>query len=394
MALMNWIKNIFTPSIIEKAPVEKDKIKILSEREQSLKQESKPFCANTDWFKIIPSSTAPKNIQVFLNKPFQKVLTLRDLNQERIRKEKERMQKLKDNALHLIEQINFALKQANVSEAEEMLGKLNNIHKALKGDEFKQTITNLVKLVNELKTKIEKREEKKRNRERDKEVQILQAQQERERKKCDVEERKRRLELEECERKKSVREKLVRDITQKKNDSQQVAKVLSTNAVEYFYHFTSTENLQSIKDNKGLYSWAYCKKNKIIISKQGGDDQSIKLDSKYHLEDYVRLSFCSDHPMAYRCHQRLLSDIVLLKIRIDVAQFKDTIFSDINATDKNHIKGDDADFLNNNIDFRAVKRKFVKRKDPDFSAHQAEVLVKTHIPIDYIVNISCPTRLY
>lgn len=48
--------------------------------------------------------------------------------------------------------------------------------------------------------------------------------------------------------------------------------------------------------------------------------------------------FCDDHPMAYRLQQSG-SDIIVLRIKIDVALLKGTLFSDINAADKLHTHG-------------------------------------------------------
>ena len=45
------------------------------------------------------------------------------------------------------------------------------------------------------------------------------------------------------------------------------------------------------------------------------------------------------------------------------------------------------------VDFRAVKRHYVSRGDDDFGPHQAEVLVKTHIPVKYIINLDNPIEM-
>ena len=100
----------------------------------------------------------------------------------------------------------------------------------------------------------------------------------------------------------------------------------------------------------------------------------------------IRVSFCTDHPMQFRLEQRG-RNLVLLKIDVEVAYFENTIFCNINATDSNHKKGQNIEDLER-IRFSATKRTFVSREDPDFKHHQAEVLVKTWIPLEHITNIN------
>lgn len=171
----------------------------------------------------------------------------------------------------------------------------------------------------------------------------------------------------------------------------EIKKVLNGNNIRCFYHFTSIDNLDSIKRNGGLYSWWSLEHKKINVPFIGGDSFSHQLDTQYGLQDYVRLSFCDDHPMIYR-HKKNGVQLVLLQIDIDVATQTDTLFSDINATDRNHHHGGELEDLRK-VDFNAVKRNYVSREDEAFKPHQAEVMVKTFIPVKYIKNIDCPEYL-
>ena len=170
-----------------------------------------------------------------------------------------------------------------------------------------------------------------------------------------------------------------------KPNTEQILRLLREKNIRYLYHFTSAENIPSIKKNKGLYSWEYMDRNGINIPVPGGDSMSRNLDMRYDLQDYVRLSFCQDHPMAYRL--RMAGEkIVLLMIDIRAAAFSGTQYSDINAADSRHHHGPNLSDLEK-IDFSAVKRTYVSSSDPDFKTHQAEVMVKTHIPSEYILNL-------
>lgn len=186
-------------------------------------------------------------------------------------------------------------------------------------------------------------------------------------------------------------ERLRASVEQRKPEADAIAAYLERNGVQYFYHFTDRQNLESIIKKGGLYSWKYSLDNSIAIACPGGDQLSRQLDQRFGLEDYVRLSFCDDHPMSWRLKQ-LGSDLVLLKIKKDVALFSDTLFSDINAADGGHNHGRAFRDLQY-VDIRATKRHHVRKDDPDFKKHQAEVIVKTFIPLEYIVNINNPESL-
>ncbi|MFC2770777.1 MAG: DUF4433 domain-containing protein [Porphyromonas endodontalis] len=174
---------------------------------------------------------------------------------------------------------------------------------------------------------------------------------------------------------------------QKKENWQEFQEVLIRNGITCLYHFTDSRNVASIKEYGGLFSWEACEKNNIKIPFQGGDENSRKLDQRYKLGDYVRLSFCEDHPMAYCVKNRNGGcELVVLEVKVDVAYLKDTLFSDMNATDSGHSHGGDIDNLKK-VNFEATKMKYLRNGDSLFKMHQAEVMVKTFVPIEYIVNI-------
>ena len=167
---------------------------------------------------------------------------------------------------------------------------------------------------------------------------------------------------------------------------------LISNGVRYFYHFTDRRNLDSIKKQGGLYSWRYCEDHGITIPYPGGDGTSRSLDSYHGLSDYVRLSFCTDHPMKWVLEQKGYN-MVLLRVRIDVACLEGTLFSDINATDSNHRHGGTLDDLKR-VNIQATQENYVSKTSPIFKQHQAEVMVKTFIPLEYIEMPSTTQQNY
>ena len=205
-------------------------------------------------------------------------------------------------------------------------------------------------------------------------------------------EKREKAESEERERKeREEEEKRKAELAKYKTDKNNIVKLLNNNSISCFYHFTAAENLDSIRKYGGLYSWWSLQQKKIKVPFLGGEGFGQELDMRYGLQDYVRLSFCDDHPMQFKHKQNGVS-FVLLQIDTEVATWKDTLFSDINATDNGHHCGGTYDDLQK-VNFSAVKKHYVSRDDEDFKPHQAEIMVKTFIPIKYIKNIDSPLYL-
>jgi len=199
---------------------------------------------------------------------------------------------------------------------------------------------------------------------------------------------RRRKQEEEVQKEKESEEKGKIEFSKFKIEKSKILELLQNNGIKCFYHFTAIENLDSIRKLGGLYSWWYLKQNAISVPCLGGSELGQRLDVKFGLHDYVRLSFCNDHPMIYRL-QQTGKQLVLLKIMIEVATLEDTLFSNVNATDSNHSHGGSLSDLQK-VNFNAVKRNYVRRDDEDFKLHQAEIMVKTFVPIKYIINIDSP----
>lgn len=182
-----------------------------------------------------------------------------------------------------------------------------------------------------------------------------------------------------------------KDKTEIKDNAKDYLEILDNNDIKCFYHFTSRENLDSIVENDGLISWSSLEDMGQDIPEAGGSDFSRKLDVKYGLHDYVHLSFCEDHPMIYRLQQQGVQ-LVLLKISKYIAVHKSALFCDMNATDNNHSVGPSISDLQQ-IDFYATKQRYVRRDSPYFKTHQAELLIKQHVPAKFILNLDNPIIL-
>ena len=174
-----------------------------------------------------------------------------------------------------------------------------------------------------------------------------------------------------------------RGIIPRREDWREFAELLQREGVKELYHFTDEENLPSIRRHGGLYSWEYCERNGIPLPKPGGNQLSRILDRDANLADFVRLSFVRNTPMLYVAkNDGRIPRPRILTISLDVVYFDSTQFADRNAASSAVNVGGTLSDLER-IDF-ALFRRAAWRGDAEKQRWQAEVLVKTHIPIEFI----------
>ena len=207
------------------------------------------------------------------------------------------------------------------------------------------------------------------------------------------EEEIRKAELKKIEEEQEERNRLKALANFKKTNSQIFIEVLQQHGISCLYHFTDESNLESIKEHGGLFSWSYCDEHGITIPMPGGGGLSRMLDKSRGLQDYVRLCFTKNHPMMYVArNEGRIKDPVLLKIDLEVVTIDSTKFSNKNAT----IKRESVNIGNTLDDLKQIHFDTVKCNthfdlaDEEKSYFQAEVLVKTFVPIKYIKNIDYP----
>lgn len=194
--------------------------------------------------------------------------------------------------------------------------------------------------------------------------------------------------LELREKEYTVLDKHLLDFFVKKSDYKSFEQIADEKGIRYLYHVTKRSNLQSIIENKGLYSWGYSNEHGIQYDSAVGTDETREKDAEADLDNYVRLSLCDDYP-TQKGKKSTGEDYVLLKVKRDAIWSKNTLFADRDATDKQHLEGPGlSDFLN--IDFEATSAHNLEYDDPRYQKHLAEIMVKEYIPISYIVNIEDP----
>jgi hypothetical protein len=173
-----------------------------------------------------------------------------------------------------------------------------------------------------------------------------------------------------------------------KNNWQDFQRVLQQNNISKLYHFTDRANLQSIRQNGGLYSWNYCQRNGITIPRPGGSQLSWNLDMQKGLQNCVRLAFVKDHPMLYVAQSdgRIINPVIL-EISSDVIFKKETKFATRNAA-KGGVSADGTFEKFSAIKFPILRRRYFDLDEGEKPYYQAEVLVLEKIPLEYILNIN------
>ena len=173
-----------------------------------------------------------------------------------------------------------------------------------------------------------------------------------------------------------------------KNNYDEFKKLIEQHHITTLYHFTDRENLESIIKNGGLYSWADCEQKGISIWKPGGSLDSRNLDKRDNLQNFVRVSFVREHPMMYvAMNDGRISNPVVLEIDPEVIYWQDSLYADRNATKNGALVGSSIDDFSQ-LHFNSFKAKKHFDLDADEQKfYQAEVLVKNHIPLQFIKNI-------
>ncbi len=347
---------------------------------------------------------AKEEISSFVPPKTIKNRTMKDLMNKRKEEEAQRKKRLKQQINKNLNTVSFFITNEDVDSAEDLLFGTSSSIQELQDTQLIEFYERLRIKINELREELRQREIKRLEEEERRKAREEAERLERER------QRRAREEIQRLEKERKAREyeeKLAKEeeklrleinrltslVTREKNDAESILRYLRMKGVTKFYHFTAKENLYQIKKLGGLYSWFYCVNNGINIPNPGGDSSSRGYDRYHDLQDYVRLSFCDDHPMAYRKHQEG-SSLVLLYIDVEVAAFKDTLFTDRNAASRSFACGGDMEALQK-VNIAATQRNYVSRDEGEiFFQHQAECMIKTFIPLRYIKNIDNPKKLY
>lgn len=329
-------------------------------------------------------------------KQLERLLTEKSaLRRHKTREQEKRRQKeiYESNIKKELNNLDSLIGQNKLNDAKLLI---NRLSKSIKPD-YKKGIERLSRAVAKLKEKeleVFKKRQAELLRQQQEEAERLRIEQEKklEQQRIAREEAEAIRKIEEA--KKAEKENKLKALLTKKFNWRDFQRILQENGIAGFYHFTDRSNLKSIKENGGLFSWYYCDLNRIEIPMPGGSLGSRQNDTINGKKDFVRVAFNKEHPMLFIAQKDgRISRPVWLDIDIEVAYFEHTEFSDKNAaafSSYTPIIGKEAQHLSN-IRFDILKKaervKHYNLLDNEKPYNQAEVLVKTWIPIEYIKNI-------
>jgi len=176
-----------------------------------------------------------------------------------------------------------------------------------------------------------------------------------------------------------------------KENREKFRNYLLSKGITCFYHITEENKIDSIKKVGGLLSSKRCMDEGIVMPVREDMAQSRDIDAKLGLEDYARLSFCKRLGKIDE-RKKEGANLVRLCISIDVAMFEQTLFTDIEATHRGlHVGPRYEDLLM--VDIDATQKENILPNDADYLKSQAEVLVKGFVPLKYITNIKNPEKI-
>jgi hypothetical protein len=163
-------------------------------------------------------------------------------------------------------------------------------------------------------------------------------------------------------------------------------------------YFTDESNVELIVDRGGLFSWWTLQQRRLPIRHPGGTARSRQLDSERKLHDYVRLCFVWNHPMQYvATREGRIPNPRYIELDPTVLDLPGTLFSDMNACDRDASVGGGLAWFQQNIDRDLIVdgdggeytfRNEINMRGPMFGdpkkRWQAEALVPKHVPIQYV----------
>ena len=378
----------------------------LDKKNIDAKKEKESFKQSSiDWYSLIIRRNKKSTTNIYYPYSFEQLLNLKTLKEKRLKREAYELKALEEEVNTSLGEIENYIVQRKIEKAKPLIEVVRSKISRVKDSSIRQQYinlqNNLSKLMDELEQErlvlLVKEQKHKEEEERKKKESKEQARKEKERQASEKQRKKQekvnRFAEEARKReqaKQTEKQRLELLSSEQKENWADFKQVLKNYGIQYLYHFTDRRNIPSIKRNGGLLSWNYCVQHKIDIPSPGGGNLSRQLDTSRNLQDYVRLSFTTQHPMMYiAMKDGRIDNPVILKIDPSVVYLKHTKYSNMNATIKRlapNIGTSLEDFKK--IHFNSVKVQthfdLNVEEQPYF---QAEVMVKTFISKKYIVNL-------
>ncbi|CAI8789689.1 DarT ssDNA thymidine ADP-ribosyltransferase family protein [Pseudomonas sp. IT-P218] len=166
--------------------------------------------------------------------------------------------------------------------------------------------------------------------------------------------------------------------------------LLVKHGIDGIWHFTDQSNLQSIIDNKGLFSLAEAKSRGIKIPAPGGNEWSHTADKINNVDNYVHLAFLDDHPMLFHTrNDGRTPNPIWLKVSIDILDVPGVHYTS-DVSNKAGIPLLSPETARDEIDLEAMFT-YMDWKDPEVRqrrnlALRSEILIPRLIPLEMILG--------
>jgi len=168
--------------------------------------------------------------------------------------------------------------------------------------------------------------------------------------------------------------------------AKEISDKLAKEGIHYLYHFTDVENLAKIAQLGGLRCKSVLRREGHWEGvKPGGNELSHALNGKRGNLEYVHLNFTPYTPMAYNLKPE--SHLCFFCVSPSIASWQGIQFTDCNATDSDHTKGEGMVGLEL-VDFEEVRAVIRPWDRAWITGVQAEVLVPQTVPLSEIDHVS------
>ncbi len=166
--------------------------------------------------------------------------------------------------------------------------------------------------------------------------------------------------------------------------------LLKKYSCDTIYHFTDRKNLESIKNNGGLYSLAKINEMKLKDVSYISNDWSQDADRSKGIDSYVHLCFVQgEHPMAFNAIENG-KDIVWIEINSEVLNSAGVLYTN-DIANKSGVILLDNEAAKEKLDIEAIC-KFLPfnvegNRERKVATYKYEILIPNFVPLSFIRNI-------
>ena len=156
------------------------------------------------------------------------------------------------------------------------------------------------------------------------------------------------------------------------------------------YHFTERKNVESIKNNGGLFSLEKINAMQLKDVSYISNEWSQDADRFKGIDSYVHLCFSQgEHPMAFNAIENG-KDIVWIKINSEVLNFDGVLYTN-DIANKSGVIPLDNEAAKENLDIEGIFKFLPFTEEGNWerkvATYKYEILIPNFVPLSYIRNL-------